>query len=216
MLTSLSDGTAGGKEDLCIQQAEELNPTREKILETALRLFSKEGYLGATTREIAREAGVAEVTLFRYFPSKERLFEETIKTNSFLPELRGLLPEIMEMPYERALAVIAKKFIETLVLRKDIIKIMQAEMQRYPEKIHKIFHAFSDEIYNVIASYFSAMQKKGVLREFDTEFAARAFFGMFFSYFNAEEFFMRKKYRTVELDATISAYVDIFARGTWK
>ncbi len=195
---------------------EELHPTKEKILETALKLFSQEGYLGATTREIARQAGVAEVTLFRYFPSKEKLFEETLKTHSFLPELRGLLPEVMEMTYERALAVIGKRFIETLVLRKDIIKIMQAEMQRYPEKIHKIFHAFSDEVYKVLALYLSTMQKKGVLRAFDTEFAARAFFGMFFSYFNAEEFFMRKKYRPIELDATISAYVDIFARGTVK
>lgn len=199
-----------------MQHAEELTPTREKILETALRLFSKEGYLGATTREIAKEAGVAEVTLFRYFPSKEMLFEETLKTHSFLPELRGLLPEIMEMKYESALEVIARRFLDTLVRRKDIIKIMQTEMQRYPGKIHKIFHEFSDETYSVLALYLSTMQKKGVLREFDTEFAARAFFGMFFSYFNAEEFFMRKKYRPVEPGATISAYVDIFASGTLK
>jgi len=199
-----------------MQQTEELYPTREKILETALKLFSKEGYLGATTREIAREAGIAEVTLFRYFPSKEKLFEETLKTHSFLPELRELLPEVMEMPYERALEVIAKKFIDTLGRRKDIIKIMQTEMQRYPEKIHKIFNAFSDEIYTVLALYLSAMQKKGVLRAFDTEFASRAFFGMFFSYFNAEEFFMRKKYKPIGLDETVRAYVDIFAKGTLK
>ena len=199
-----------------MKHMEELHTTKGKIVEAALKLFSKEGYLGATTREIAREAGVAEVTLFRYFPSKENLFEETLKAHSFLPELRGLLPEVMEMSYERALCVIAKRFIETLLRRKDHIKIMQAEMQRYPEKIHKIYHDFCDEVYKVLALYLSMMQKKGVLREFDTEFAARAFFGMFFSYFNAEEFLMRKKYRASELDTTISAYVDIFARGTVK
>ena len=191
-------------------------PTRGKIIETALKLFSSEGYIGATTREIAREAGIAEVTLFRYFPSKENLFEETLKINSFLPELRELLPEIMEMPYERALTTIAKKFLDALILRKDIIKIMQSEMQRYPQKIHKIYHAFVDEVYKMLALYFSDMQKKGILREFDTEFAARAFFGMFFAYFNAEEMMMRKKYRASGSDAAIRAYVDIFARGTVK
>ena len=197
-------------------QTEELHPTRDKILEAALRLFSKEGYLGATTRMIAMEAGIAEVTLFRYFPSKEKLFEETLKAHSFLPELRGLLPEITEMTYESALAVIAKRFFEALIRRKDIIKIIHAEIQRYPEKIHKIQHSFSDEVHKVLALYFSGMQKKGVLREFDTEYAARLFFGMFYSYFNAEEFLMRKRYRSIGLEATIAAYVDIFAKGTVK
>lgn len=199
-----------------MHQKEELYPTRDKIVETALRLFSSEGYLGATTREIAREAGVAEVTLFRHFPSKEKLFEETLKTNSFLPELRELLPEIMDMPYESALRVIAKRFLDTLMRRKEIIKIMQVEMQRYPQKIHKIYHAFTDEVFKVLALYFSDMQKKGVLREFDTEFAARAFFGMFFAYFNLEELLMRKKYRDNGIEAAIKAYVDIFAKGTVK
>ena len=199
-----------------MHHTEELHPTRDKILESALRLFSREGYLGATTRKIAGEAGIAEVTLFRYFSSKEKLFEETLKTYSFLPELRELLPEIMGMPYVSALAVIAKRFFEALMRRKDIIKIIQAEMQRYPEKIHKIQHSFSDEVHKVLALYFSEMQKKGVLREFDAEYAARAFFGMFYSYFHAEEFLMRKRYRSIGLEATISAYVDIFARGTVK
>ncbi len=199
-----------------MHHTEELHPTRDKILEAALRLFSKEGYLGATTRKIAGEAGIAEVTLFRYFPSKEKLFEETLKTYSFLPELRGLLPEVMEMAYGPALKVIAKRFFEALIRRKDIIKIIHAEMQRYPGKIHKIHHSFSDEVYKVLALYFSEMQKKGVLREFDTEYAARLFFGMFYSYFHAEEFLMRKRYSSIGLDATILAYVDIFARGTVK
>ncbi len=199
-----------------MHQTEELHPTRDKILGTALRLFSKEGYLGATTRRIAMEAGIAEVTLFRYFPSKEKLFEETLKAYSFLPELRGLLSEIMGMPYEGALAVIAKRFFEALLRRKDIIRIVHSEMHRYPEKIHKIQHAFSDEVHKVLALYFSEMQKKGVLREFDAEYAARLFFGMFYSYFHAEEFLMRKRYSSTGLDATISAYVDIFAKGTVK
>ncbi|MCL4491076.1 MAG: TetR/AcrR family transcriptional regulator [Nitrospirae bacterium] len=190
--------------------------TRDKILEAALRLFSQKGYLGATTREIARESGIAEVTLFRHFPSKERLFEETLNANSFLPALKGLLPEIRRVPYEEALATIAGRFLETLTLRKDTVKIMHSEMQRYPGKIQKIYHAFIDEIVSTLALYFGEMQKKGVLREFDTELAARSFFGMFFSYFDAEEMMLRKKYRHIDAGKTIREFVDIFTRGTVK
>ncbi|MFO0754569.1 MAG: TetR/AcrR family transcriptional regulator [Thermodesulfovibrionales bacterium] len=199
-----------------MRQTDEASSTRERILETALRLFSKEGFLGATTREIAREAGIAEVTLFRHFSSKERLFEEVVNTFSFLPALKGLLPEVKELPYQEALGVIAKRFLETLTLRKDLITIMQREMQRYPEKVREVYHAFIDEIFKIIASYFSEMQRKGQLRDFDASFAARAFLGMFFAYFNAEELLQWKLYRHSDADATIREYVDIFARGTLK
>ena len=57
-------------------------PTRETILAAALRRFSQRGFLGATTRRIAGEAGVAEVTLFRHFGSKEKLFGEVIRVYS--------------------------------------------------------------------------------------------------------------------------------------
>ncbi len=59
--------------------------TKDRILKTGLKLFSKKGYLGATTKEIAKTAGIAEITLFRHFSSKERLFEEVINAYSFLP-----------------------------------------------------------------------------------------------------------------------------------
>lgn len=193
-----------------------MNSTRERILEAGLKTFSTKGYLGATTKEIAREAGIAEVTVFRHFPSKEKLFEEVINTHSFLPTLRGLLPEIGAMELEEALVLIARRFLDTLVLRKDMIRIMHSEMQRYPEKIHKIYHAFVDEVRNTLASYFKEMQEKGVLREFDTVLGARAFFGMFLSYFNAEEFLLRKRYRSADAETTIRQYVQIFARGTLK
>jgi AcrR family transcriptional regulator len=190
--------------------------TKNKILETALKLFSKKGYLGATTKEIAKDAGIAEVTLFRHFPSKEKLFEDVINTYSFLPILKGLLPEISKMPYEKALTVIAKRFLDTLDSRKEMIQIMHSEVRRYPDKIHKIYHGFIDETIKTLASYFNDIYKKGILREIDTESGARAFLGMFFSYFNAKEFHMFKKYRNIENDKIVKEFVDIFLRGILK
>jgi AcrR family transcriptional regulator len=195
---------------------ESLYHTKDRILETALKLFSKKGYLGATTKEIAKEAGIAEVTLFRHFPSKEKLFEEVLNTYSFLPILKGLLPEISKMPSQKALTVIAKRFLDTLDSRKEMIQIMNSEIRRYPEKIYKIYHGFIDETIRTLASYFYAMHKKGNLRKFDTDSGARAFLGMFFSYFNAREFYMFKKYRDIDTDRIIKEFVDIFLRGTLK
>jgi AcrR family transcriptional regulator len=47
---------------------------RNAIIEAALRVFSEGSYAGATTAEIAREAGVSEPLLYRHFSSKRDLY----------------------------------------------------------------------------------------------------------------------------------------------
>jgi AcrR family transcriptional regulator len=48
--------------------------TRQHIAETARRLFAERGFDRVTVAEVAREAEVAQATVFNYFPSKEDLF----------------------------------------------------------------------------------------------------------------------------------------------
>jgi AcrR family transcriptional regulator len=47
---------------------------RQAVLDTACEVFSKRSYRGATTAEIAREAGVTEPILYRHFGSKRDLY----------------------------------------------------------------------------------------------------------------------------------------------
>lgn len=64
--------------------------SRERILEAAARVYSKHGFRGATTRLIAAEAGVNEVTLFRTFGSKGALLEAVLEENDTGDEVSPL------------------------------------------------------------------------------------------------------------------------------
>jgi AcrR family transcriptional regulator len=187
--------------------------TRDRILEAALKIFSMKGYLGATTREIAGEAGVAEVTLFRHFSSKERLFEEVVNRYSFLPALKGLLPELQSRHYRDSLSVIARRFLGIMNERRHLVRIIQGDIH-HSEKLRDIFYLFTDEMFRTLASYFKQMQERGVLRSFDAQAAARAFFGMFFSYFYREVCIAKKKIKKADLDKVVDEFIDIFVRGT--
>jgi AcrR family transcriptional regulator len=55
---------------------------RAELLAAAVRVFSREGFHGATTRAIAREAGVAEALLYRYFADKKDLFVCAVRETS--------------------------------------------------------------------------------------------------------------------------------------
>ncbi|NJD56098.1 MAG: TetR/AcrR family transcriptional regulator [Nitrospirae bacterium] len=188
--------------------------TRTRILEAALHLFSQNGYLGATTREIAGRAGVAEITLFRHFPTKEKLFGEVVARYSFLPALREMLPELRKMEYRDALSVLAGKFLGRLSERRDLIRIMQSEMAGYPSAVRKIYHGLIGEMFTTLASYFAELQKQGKLRAFQPELAAKAFLGMFFSHFHARELLHTRGKKYEDERTVIQEFVGLFVEGT--
>jgi len=53
---------------------------RRAIVQAALRVFSSGSYAGATTAEIAREAGISEPVLYRHFASKRDLWAACLDT----------------------------------------------------------------------------------------------------------------------------------------
>jgi len=190
--------------------------TKDRLLEAMLQLVSRKGYLGATTREIAQEAGVTELTLFRHFGSKERLFEKVLEKYSFLARLREILPEIEKLPYDKALRIVGMRFFETLKERKSMIMVMLSEVNLYPEKIRLAYSKFANELRQTLASYLESSQKKGLLRSFPARMAARAFIGIIFSNFMAEEIMARRNINRKEMEKFIRELVDMFVHGTLK
>ncbi|TAE57522.1 MAG: TetR/AcrR family transcriptional regulator [Bacteroidetes bacterium] len=68
-------GTSHG---LQYRSTKPLTEKKEHILQTALRLFSEQGYERTPTSQIAREAGVSEGLIFRHFQNKEGLLAALI------------------------------------------------------------------------------------------------------------------------------------------
>lgn len=53
---------------------------KQEILRTAMRLFTQQGYENTSMRDIAREMNVVQGLCYRYFDSKQKLFEEAMDT----------------------------------------------------------------------------------------------------------------------------------------
>ena len=54
---------------------EELTGTKKKILEVAIELFSRKGYSDVSVRELTKEVGIKESSLYNHFKSKEAILE---------------------------------------------------------------------------------------------------------------------------------------------
>lgn len=57
---------------------------RDQLVQAALRVFARAGYRSTGTLDIAREAGVGEPTIYRYFADKKDLYLEVLKRSADL------------------------------------------------------------------------------------------------------------------------------------
>jgi AcrR family transcriptional regulator len=69
---------------------------RQELLRAAARVYARHGYRGSTTRRIANEAGVNEITIFRQFGTKDTLIHEAIASCG----MGGPLAELPKVPVD--------------------------------------------------------------------------------------------------------------------
>lgn len=188
---------------------------RKKIIAAAFELISSKGYQGATTREIARLAGVAEVTIFRHFANKESLFTEVLQTFSAIPTLAELMPKLKKMNYEDGVKTLTVRFVTRLEELRDWIRILNTEVGCAPELLQERYNSFMNQVFSALTEYFEDVHDRGLLRpDLEPLYAARAFHSLTIGYFYVEGFLGVKSELLEAGDAMIDVFVDIFCLGT--
>ncbi len=133
--------------------------SRERILEAAARGYAKHGFKGATTRLIAIEADVNEVTLFRTFGSKSALLEAVLlqHVGSQPPSVLPLVPEDPQA---------------------ELTSFVQANLERVAEMRPLLIHSMSEveervearefacrgrhHVHDTITGYFRTLKQAGL------------------------------------------------------
>ncbi len=128
--------------------------TKERLLEAAYRCFSEKGYLGATTREISRSAGVSEVTLFRIFGSKRKLFWEVLMRYSVIPNLERIGESRSKLSGEDLVLSVGYEIVKSLEERKDFLRILLSEAPRLSGEVMEVYKEFSDKLLEVLIGVF--------------------------------------------------------------
>ena len=194
--------------------------TEQKILDAAVKVFSSDGYAGATTRKIAQEANVTEVTLFRKFQSKENLLKEVlIKNRHSISTLNKLLNVNKNADIERDLCILGKEIAKDMQdEKKDSISYMFMFMlfeegRRRPELAEILESVFKTNIER-LSEYFELQMKNGKIRNINAQSAALTFV----SYFSCSAFLrgIFVDYPLSYNDKEVENFIDIFTKGILK
>lgn len=103
---------------------------RQRILDAATRVYAQHGFRGATTRLIANEAGVNEVTIFRTFGSKAALFEALLQLHA----ARAPMPLLPDDPIdpEREMTAWCAAMLAHMRENRSLIRTSFGEMEDRP------------------------------------------------------------------------------------
>lgn len=189
--------------------------TKEKIQNAALKLFSQKGFNGATTSEIAREAGVAEGTIFRYFPTKKDLLLGVVNP-VIVDTLRDVIEKTKHSSPEEVLEAILYNRLELVSQNIELVKIIVSEIQFHPEIKEKFLTQIILPAIDLIQDYFKDQQQKGILRDIDTEISVRVLLGMAAVFVIWKYAIGGEKYVKFSDEAVVSTIIDIFLNGMLK
>ncbi len=150
----------------------------QSIIEAAVEVFARYGYHRARVSDIAREAGVADGTVYLYFESKEdvlvSLFRD--KMGDFVATIKNALIE--EPDVEGQIERLIKMHLTQLGANRRLALVTQIELRQSDPSIRKAITDPLQEYFDVIEGIIRQGQQVGAIRcDVDVKLARKMIFG---------------------------------------
>jgi AcrR family transcriptional regulator len=107
-----------------------------RILDAAAHVFHEQGYAGATTNDIADEAGVSIGSLYQYFPNKDAVLV-ALAHQHIESATAGLTDLLGQLPADRTFELIVREVVQFLVEQHDLDELHVLVMHEAP-RTHEI------------------------------------------------------------------------------
>jgi AcrR family transcriptional regulator len=207
--------------DKSTSQQRLIEERRNQILDAAALLFARKGYKGATIREIAREAGVAEGTIYNYFDSKHDLLISLPQriswpmVSSFVRSARSQGPDTVADDEEQMVQLLQASM-SSIQQHTDAVKVLLAYIPFMEEEIQSQFleqtTLFFTRIFD-LEGFLQSRIEAGTFRSLDTAIAARAFVGMVLIFVLSQEILPGRKAVPMSYEKIAREVVQLFLYG---
>ena len=183
----------------------------QRIIKAALKVFAKKGFYNSKVSEIAKEAEVADGTIYLYFKNKDDIlisvFETEMKKmiNNMKKELSA-----SKDPIEKV-RMFAFQHLNMITENQEWAEVAQVELRQSTKFMREYVKDHYADYLNLFAYIVREGQEKGVFKEdINTGIAKRAFFGALDEMGRYWVLSRSKRYSVEESAKQIS---DIFIKG---
>jgi AcrR family transcriptional regulator len=162
-----------------------LQEKEERILKAAISIFSEKGYSAATTSEIAKSAGVAEGTIFRYFKTKKDILRgiliQLLNLLSGKMVMEGVEKIIRESEGKDPRIILKELLYDRMQLLDSVYpmaKVVLAEAIHHEDVRNAVYENIIVRAIKVFEEFHKKMSDKGLLRQdISTEAMLRCILG---------------------------------------
>lgn len=188
-----------------------MDETSQKIIDAAMALVRDKGYVATTTKEIAKEAGVNECTLFRKFKSKKDIVLQGANQAGWRANVVPKIFENIEWDLQKDLEMFMRAYIDRMTPDFVNLSIGLRAPQLYEETrqlIMKVPQAFL----MTCTDYLNKMCAMGKIPKKDFQALALTVFSATFGYTFLQASF-GKELTDIEKDEYIKESVQMFVKG---
>jgi AcrR family transcriptional regulator len=187
---------------------------RRVIIEAALALFSRKGFRGTTTREIAEAAGCSEATIFKYFTTKDELYSAILEAKAAIEETLAKAAQAAAQKDDPG--VFRAIGLEALIRTEQEPALMRLLIYSALEG-HELSHLFFESkvrrLHEFLSNYIGERIIDGVFHPVNPLVAARGFVGMIVHYLLVHEIFGVKRPVGVLPEQVVETFVTLFLNG---
>ena len=184
--------------------------TRQAILESAYNLIVKQGYAATSMRQVAEGAGLALGGIYNHYPSKEDVFRAIIVERHPFFQIIPILNSVEGESVEDFVRNAAHTLVAELGHHPDFLTLMLTEIVEFKAShVPGLFEKFFPMVLPLIQRLGGL---EGNMRQIPPYVLARAFLGMFFSYYITEMLVARAMPPDMQVNA-LDHFVDIFLHG---
>jgi AcrR family transcriptional regulator len=187
---------------------------RRQIIEAATTLFSRKGFRGTTTREIASAVGVSDAMLFKHFATKEELYAAIIEAKSHVERLMDTLVEAAERGDDaEVLRTLAREMIARTRADPTLMRLTFFSALEGHALSDMMFRSRVQQLDDFLSRYIARRIAAGLFRDVDPLQAAWNFMGMVAYHTQRLELFRQKPPPHLTSDQAVEEMVQLFLNG---
>lgn len=152
---------------------------RRQILKVASVQFAEKGFIGTTTRDLARECSVSEAVIYKHFRSKEELFEAVLQQKMSEINVDVYLEDLpLDLPLLEAFERVAGKILDVGLGDPLIQKLLLAATIAGSPEAQKLYLSWRVPFVEFLRRRIAKGIEEGEVREVDPALTARSFIGL--------------------------------------
>lgn len=181
---------------------------RERMVEAAVELFADQGFAATTTRQIAHRARINEVSIYRHFSRKQKLFWTALQSRLECLHLRDELATGLAQDWDPEIVVplMVRFLVQATTRYPELMRLLYISLVELGPRSERVYVEHMAPTFHAVREYFQRGAERGRLRSLDPSISVTAFLSTVLAHRDLHTLLTGKPVAYAGMEEVIAAY----------